>query len=123
MYVRPAWFKRYWPMLEEMFAHTTTVEAKMLKAIFYGNRAHSVALKFTFVGTLAGKAEFHGLVRRNHRYSPSGYSCLVRPPRVYFANPSLINPPRRDRALFFGLAPSMDALIVARAFAGKGGSG
>ncbi|EIW60448.1 uncharacterized protein TRAVEDRAFT_45698, partial [Trametes versicolor FP-101664 SS1] len=63
---RPAWFERYWPLLEEVSAHATTVEAEMLKATFYGDRAHGVALKFTLVVALASKAELHWLVHRDH---------------------------------------------------------
>ncbi|KAL1940402.1 hypothetical protein VTO73DRAFT_8974 [Trametes versicolor] len=143
--VRPAWFKRYWPLLKEMSAHVTTVEAKMLKAIFYSDHAHSVTLKFTLVVVLASKADLHRLVHRDHRVATveveilkmtfygdrvhgvalagSRSPCLVRLPRVYSANP-LANQATTlgSGTLFCGLAPLMDALIVARAFAGKGGS-
>ncbi|KAH9901317.1 hypothetical protein C8Q73DRAFT_677464 [Cubamyces lactineus] len=63
---RPAWFERYWPLLEEVSAHAAAVEAEMLKATFYGDRAHGVALKFSLVVALASKAELHWLVHRDH---------------------------------------------------------
>ncbi|KAH9854166.1 hypothetical protein C2E23DRAFT_819846 [Lenzites betulinus] len=63
---RPAWFERYWPLLEEVSAHATAVEAEMLRATFYGDHAHGVALKFSLVVALASKAELHWLVRRDH---------------------------------------------------------
>ncbi|KAI0831235.1 hypothetical protein BC628DRAFT_1352865 [Trametes gibbosa] len=63
---RPAWFERYWPLLEEVSTHVTAVEAEMLRATFYGDRAHGVALKFSLVVALASKAELHWLVHRAH---------------------------------------------------------
>ena len=63
---RPAWFEHYWPLLDEVSAHAAIVEAEMLKATFYGDRAHGVALKFSLVVALASKAELHWLVHRDH---------------------------------------------------------
>ncbi|KAI0336461.1 hypothetical protein GY45DRAFT_1342024 [Cubamyces sp. BRFM 1775] len=63
---RPAWFEQYWPLLDEVSSHATAVEAEMLKATFYGDRAHGVALKFSLVVALATKAELHWLVHRDH---------------------------------------------------------
>ncbi|KAI0637040.1 hypothetical protein C8Q77DRAFT_1051446 [Trametes polyzona] len=63
---RPAWFARYWPLLEEVSAHAAAVEGEMLRATFAGDRAHGVALKFSLVVALASKAELHWLVHRDH---------------------------------------------------------
>ncbi|KAI0781008.1 hypothetical protein BD413DRAFT_608208 [Trametes elegans] len=63
---RPAWFERYWALLEEVSAHAAAVETEALKATFYGDRAHGVALKFSLVVALASKAELHWLVHRDH---------------------------------------------------------
>ncbi|KAI0362018.1 hypothetical protein OH77DRAFT_1416218 [Trametes cingulata] len=63
---RPAWFERYWPLLEEVSAHATAIEAETLRATFYGDRAHGVALKFSLVVALASKAELHWLLHRDH---------------------------------------------------------
>ncbi|KAI0646986.1 hypothetical protein C8Q79DRAFT_1009139 [Trametes meyenii] len=63
---RPAWFARYWPLLEEVSAHAAGLEGEMLKATFYGDRAHGVALKFSAVVSLSSKAELHWLVHRDH---------------------------------------------------------
>lgn len=63
---RRAWFEQYWPLLEELSAHATSVEGEMLKATFYGERERAVALKFCLVITLAGKAQLHWLPHAHH---------------------------------------------------------
>ncbi|KAI1795941.1 hypothetical protein LXA43DRAFT_990161 [Ganoderma leucocontextum] len=66
---RRGWFEQYWPLLEELSAHATSVEGEMLKATFYGERERSVALKFCLVIALAGKAQLHWLPHAHHAES------------------------------------------------------
>ncbi|PIL23925.1 hypothetical protein GSI_13676 [Ganoderma sinense ZZ0214-1] len=64
---RCAWFEQqYWPLLEELSAHATSVEGEMLKATFYSDRERAVALKFCLVIALAGKAQLHWLPHAHH---------------------------------------------------------
>ncbi|EJF65793.1 hypothetical protein BD309DRAFT_944502 [Dichomitus squalens] len=66
---RGAWFEQYWPLLEEISTHATTIEGEMLKTTFYGDRERSVALKFCLVIALTGKAQLHWLPHKDHEES------------------------------------------------------
>ncbi|KAH9946172.1 uncharacterized protein BXZ73DRAFT_86353 [Epithele typhae] len=66
---RPAWFERYWPLLEELGGHVSNLEHEMLKATFYAERELSIALKFSIVVALSAKAQMHWLLHRDHEES------------------------------------------------------
>ena len=63
---RFAWVEQYWPLLEELSAHATSVEGETLKATFYRERERAVALKFCLIIALAGKAQLHWLPHAHH---------------------------------------------------------